>query len=1213
VKKTRLWLLILLVAIALALPISAKGEIKENNYAFDKLTDNIVVSHQLTDGLFTKKEISIQSVTTKQNGKKYKVEHYVDVGDNFKAFLFTPKIESTYTFNQRPEKLGEYAFGYTTTKTIKPLGEFYSPETTQTKTIKIDYSKEAENYDISFKYWLNTVTVTLSHKNSTYINDLRSQEGAVLYVDPIIEEFLNGRWVNGTFVNTYNDTSDNLILEPDAILSMSFDRNNSYAMNNLTVDDSYYGNNGDISTPSLSLSNDSFRFDGVNDYIKVSDDIGEPNINHTVLLWTKYSNAGAYERMLFKEIYLMKTGAGNAIQVQWANATTNDVVYGTISPLNDNRWHLLGYRWTVDDSSNRVNLSILVDGRVDISAIRNNSISGLVYTNPTYIGSFGSSFFYNGEMGSVQVFNRSLSDAEILALNSSAKDFVNASDVDLLGGWALNSTYYRKTLDDLSTYGNDGDLGVFYTAGNHSGAVEFDGSNDIITGFNLETPTDSFSASAWIYPRGLPSYHTILRWGSQGAATGHAWWNVRSTQISLSMANGTVMQVNKEITSPLNRWTHFTVVYDGSTETVYHYQDGVLVGSESIINLIMPTNNNNAIGAYVSSDGQFNGSIDEVRIFDRALSHEEITCLWNGTSCPTGLNQTNVPAYYQSGNYTSQQFPLNETSSFGTFTLQGTFNGNHTIEVETRSFDSIWSSWQTCSGLSIPSTLSCAIASPDGTQFQYRIIGNTSDLSSTWNISSLQIYYGFYNDIIINSPINTYYNTNNITINITGGDDVNTTWFWNGTANFNETYTGVTTRNFSEGINTIYAYNNNTIGQINWTSTTFTVDTTNPSISITAPTNTTYSSQRTSLTYTATDTNLNACWYSTDEGATNTTVTCNDPISTTSTEGSNTWYVWANDSAGNLAGDSVTFVVDLTNPSVTIIYPTATTYNNAITELNFSAHDTNLNACWYSPDGGATNTTVTCGENLTGISSSEGYNTWLAYANDTSGRIGSDSVIFIQDTTAPTITNPIYSYLTDTSVEIAFTTNEPANYSFIGDLTNSYSSFTTNHELNPTGLSQNTTYNYNITTCDQYQNCATYSGYNFTTKNTPVTSSGDSVWMIAVILTLAVCSFLVLSYANSLGSENIALFLKTIFHLLGLAFIPITIMICKIMVEGVTSFSHYRLENIGNILSYLYIISWIIVLLVMGSKFFIALWEMLPVKMQTSLKSKWERRKRNNG
>jgi hypothetical protein len=96
-------------------------------------------------------------------------------------------------------------------------------------------------------------------------------------------------------------------------------------------------------------------------------------------------------------------------------------------------------------------------------------------------------------------------------------------------------------------------------------------------------------------------------------------------------------------------------------------------------------------------------------------------------------------------------------------------------------------------------------------------------------------------------------------------------------------------------------------------------------------------------------------------------------------------------------------ITDSTAPSVVITYPQNTTYNINISNLNYTASDANLQACWYSLDSGLTNISIACGTNATGLISSEGSNTWLVAANDSSGNKNSTTVTFFKDTIKPLV------------------------------------------------------------------------------------------------------------------------------------------------------------------------------------------------------------------
>jgi len=126
---------------------------------------------------------------------------------------------------------------------------------------------------------------------------------------------------------------------------------------------------------------------------------------------------------------------------------------------------------------------------------------------------------------------------------------------------------------------------------------------------------------------------------------------------------------------------------------------------------------------------------------------------------------------------------------------------------------------------------------------------------------------------------------------------------------------------------------------------TLTIDTTLPIVNITYPFNTTYNSIITSMNYTLIELNINNCWYY--NGTANNSVTCRNNLTTNllSTQGSNTWLVYANDSAGNTNYSSITFFVDSINPQINFTSPTLSSdsyRNQNYILINVSSNDTNI-------------------------------------------------------------------------------------------------------------------------------------------------------------------------------------------------------------------------------------------------------------------------------
>jgi sporulation protein YlmC with PRC-barrel domain len=103
----------------------------------------------------------------------------------------------------------------------------------------------------------------------------------------------------------------------------------------------------------------------------------------------------------------------------------------------------------------------------------------------------------------------------------------------------------------------------------------------------------------------------------------------------------------------------------------------------------------------------------------------------------------------------------------------------------------------------------------------------------------------------------------------------------------------------------------------------------------------------------------------------------------------------SNETIGNITSMFNITIQDTTFPRINITFPLNQTYTVDINQLNYTYSDENSDSCWYSIDGGITNsTTVSAGTNFTSVSSSIGSNTWTLYCNDTSNNQNATSITF---------------------------------------------------------------------------------------------------------------------------------------------------------------------------------------------------------------------------
>jgi hypothetical protein len=254
-------------------------------------------------------------------------------------------------------------------------------------------------------------------------------------------------------------------------------------------------------------------------------------------------------------------------------------------------------------------------------------------------------------------------------------------------------------------------------------------------------------------------------------------------------------------------------------------------------------------------------------------------------------------------------------------------------------------------------------------------------------------------------PVNTTYNAT-VPIEIDATDDrLDSIWFFDGFSN--QTYTGPFNDTYPTGTYTIQAWANDTVGNINTTSITFTVDASNPSVSIQSPLNQSYNSTSLYVNLSAADANgIDRIWF--DWYGMNQTYP--GPALWTFGEGDYALIAWANDTLGNTGNATVVFTVDSIAPAISIISPANVTWPTHLVTIAITAGDTHLNSTWF--DNGTANTTYT---GALQQYFQDGFHTITAYANDTFGNINSTAVSFTVDTTAPSITlhspaNSSYNY-----------------------------------------------------------------------------------------------------------------------------------------------------------------------------------------------------------
>lgn len=200
--------------------------------------------------------------------------------------------------------------------------------------------------------------------------------------------------------------------------------------------------------------------------------------------------------------------------------------------------------------------------------------------------------------------------------------------------WALDETFGTSAADS-SGNGNAGALvnGPLWTNGVDGGSVAFDGADDAVVAAHAASlnPTGAVTLSCWIRVEDIPSGYSAIA----GMASTH--------MLHLDERSGTTYRIDPLVwiggthaywpsaaatDLVYGAWYHVAGVYDGAE--IRAYVDGAQVGAQARSGAIDETSADFAVGhdnRYGSGERHFQGAVDDMRVYGRALSAEEIAAL----------------------------------------------------------------------------------------------------------------------------------------------------------------------------------------------------------------------------------------------------------------------------------------------------------------------------------------------------------------------------------------------------------------------------------------------------------------------------------------------------------------------------------------------------------------------------------------------------------
>ncbi len=427
------------------------------------------------------------------------------------------------------------------------------------------------------------------------------------------------------------------------------------------------------------LSHRAFRLDGTDDYVEPTVDVSETA--YTLSLWFKTScgdcglfsvdsgtlGSGGHDRHLY-------LSNGRLCARVWSDET----VCSAASGYADERWHHAVHVFGGAVGGQK----IFVDGVHRAAGSKASSnFTGQTGVNLGFSNDAANGFF-RGLLDEVAVFNRALTAAEIQALYAAggsglckpdadgdgvadpvdacpatpARTPVDAAGCpgDCFGPPANRASWWRGEGNAADSAGtNAGTLagGTAFDVGQAGQAFRFDGVNDRVEILSFGSFT-RVTVQAWMYREGATSTRESLISYKEGNSP-NCGFLLALNEDGVSHKPRMHVQVNGGWQSaegpsavPFGRWTHLAGTYDG--QEIRLYVNGVLAAVTAAAGNLTQCTQKTALGSRASFDQHyFPGLLDEVAVFDRALSAGEIQALAEARGagmCATAPPPSGAPA-----------------------------------------------------------------------------------------------------------------------------------------------------------------------------------------------------------------------------------------------------------------------------------------------------------------------------------------------------------------------------------------------------------------------------------------------------------------------------------------------------------------------------------------------------------------------------------------
>ncbi len=338
---------------------------------------------------------------------------------------------------------------------------------------------------------------------------------------------------------------------------------------------------------------------------------------------------------------------------------------------------------------------IYVDGVLSSYTSGNTSVYSLNHDNILGAANPSGGAGLNGKIDQVRIFDKAISAEDVATLYAETESTAsNTNPLSEGAGVALYSLDYDAS--EASGYYDGTPTNVeFGVGGKINYGARFNAtSSNINIGGNVVNSLTKLSVSMWVYWDGTTNsnddYFIALGKASSGKIFSADITN--STGIIGFYDGASVLNSTGAVSA--NTWTHIVLTADATVLKMY--LNGNLDSTHTISSLNFDSSGNAGfIGSWITgTDYEFDGSIDQVRLFSKALNSTEVSTLYAETACvydsttgdnyfPLADGSSDAVAYYKLDNSAEDSVGTNDGTEynieyrFGRFGQAAVFNGSN--------------------------------------------------------------------------------------------------------------------------------------------------------------------------------------------------------------------------------------------------------------------------------------------------------------------------------------------------------------------------------------------------------------------------------------------------------------------------------------------------------------------------------------------------------